>query len=69
MYPATVVNFKLKVQIVTDLLEKTFLINPLDLTLCQKPRMEKYEFPEKVPFRTSLLSMQWKLVKSLPSSQ
>ncbi len=55
MYCATVVNFTLKVWIVNDLLGKFFLAkNPLILSLCQKPKMEKYDFPEKVPFRTSL---------------
>ncbi len=73
MYCATVANFKLKVQIVNDLLGKNFAkclpyaktspnAYPMPklcqmATLCQKPRMEKYEFPEKVPFRTSLVDM------------
>ena len=56
MYRATVVNFKLKVQILMIFYKKKLLQqNPLNLTLCQKLRREKYDFPEKVPFWTSLM--------------
>ena len=54
MYCATVVNFKLKVQIVNDLLGKNFFGK---IALWQKPRMEKYEFPKKLPFPTTLMYM------------
>ncbi len=53
MYCATVVKLQIKSEdSKRPFLKKLFYKNP-HLTLCQKRRMKKCEFPEKVPFQTS----------------
>ncbi len=57
-YCATVTNFKLKVQIVNDLLGKNFVRKILLIWPCaQKPGWKNMKFQKNVPFRSSLICM------------